>query len=107
MAKVRKSYMWFIALVLVAVLVLAAWYLHSGTSRGLTAKTAIAVVRSDDVAYEVASAPNLVIFFWTATTSLILKLLLPPTCPSCIEHRMNTVMWFTALILSATPCLSL
>ncbi|WP_318534972.1 hypothetical protein, partial [Acetomicrobium flavidum] len=54
----RKSYMWFIALVLVAVLVLAAWYLHSGTNRGLTAKTAVAVGRSDDVAYEVASAPK-------------------------------------------------
>jgi len=55
---VRKPYRWFIALVLVAVLVLVAWYLHSGTNRGLTAKTAVAVVRSDDVAYEVASAPK-------------------------------------------------
>jgi len=50
---VRKPYRWFIALVLVAVLVLVAWYLHSGTNRGLTAKTAVAVVRADDVAYEV------------------------------------------------------
>ena len=58
MAKVRKLYTWFIAVVLVAVLVLAGWYLHSGTSRGLTAKTAVAVVRADDVAYEVASAPK-------------------------------------------------
>jgi len=55
---VRKPYRWFIALVLVAVLVLVAWYLHSGTNRGLTAKTAVAVVRADDVAYEVASAPK-------------------------------------------------
>ena len=54
----RKSYMWFIALVLVAVLVLAAWYLHSGTNRGLTAKNAVVVIRADDVAYEVASAPK-------------------------------------------------
>lgn len=58
MVNVRKPYRWFIALVLVAVLVLVAWYLHSGTNRGLTAKTAVAVVRSDDVAYEVASAPK-------------------------------------------------
>jgi len=55
---VRKPYRWFIALVLVAVLVLVAWYLHAGVNRGLTAKTAVAVVRSDDVAYEVASAPK-------------------------------------------------
>jgi len=73
MVNVRKPYRWFIALVLVAVLVLVAWYLHSGTNRGLTAKTAVAVVRADDVAYEVASAPNLATFCWTVTTSHTLK----------------------------------
>ncbi|NPV88108.1 DUF4330 family protein [Coprothermobacteraceae bacterium] len=48
--------MWFIALALVAVLVLAGYYLLSGSSRGLTAKTAVVVVRGDDLTYDVVSA---------------------------------------------------
>jgi len=73
MVNVRKPYRWFIALVLVAVLVLVAWYLHSGTNRGLTAKTAVAVVSRMMWLMKWLQPPNLVIFCWTATTSPTLK----------------------------------
>jgi hypothetical protein len=50
--------MWVIAGVLVAVLILAGWYVLKGPNQGLTAKTAVVVFRADDVPYEVASAPK-------------------------------------------------
>ncbi|WP_018963859.1 DUF4330 domain-containing protein [Coprothermobacter platensis] len=54
----NRTYMWVIAGILIAVLVLGGWYVLKGTDRGLTAKNAVVVIRADDVPYEVASAPK-------------------------------------------------